>query len=392
MSLRILHVTPYFAGAWAYGGIPRVATTLTRELSRRGHQVTVYTTDVCTREQRLAHAQASEVDGVRVRTFPNRSNRLAYDLQFFTPRGLGSAVRRHVGEFDIAHIHAHRHMLEAVTARALRRAKVPYVAAPNGTAPRIERRVLAKQVWDLACGTRDLAGAAAVLAVSAAERRDLEQIGVAPHRIRHVPNPLDLDEFAVPPRRGAFRAAWDLGYAPVVLFLGKLTPRKRVDVLVAAMARVRTPGARLVIAGNDMGVGSALRQQAAAYGLEHQTVFTGLLSGVARLEALADADVVVYPSAREVFGLVPLEALLCGTPVVVADDSGCGEVISTLEGGQVMPLADEIALAAAITRVLDARHAWRELAARGGAACRSKFSGAVVAEQLDGLYHELLAR
>ena len=50
--------------------------------------------------------------------------------------------------------------------------------------------------------------------------------------------------------------------------------------------------------------------------------------------------VLVYPSRDEIFGLVPLEALLCGTPVIVADDSGCGEVIQTVGGGQLVPVGD----------------------------------------------------
>ena len=87
-----------------------------------------------------------------------------------------------------------------------------------------------------------------------------------------------------------------------------------------------------------------------------------MLRGRERLEALADADVVVYPSEHEVFGLVPLEAILSGTPVVVADDSGCAEVVGAIDGGQIVPLGDAAALADAIERVLEQSRAL----ARGG--------------------------
>ncbi len=125
----------------------------------------------------------------------------------------------------------------------------------------------------------------------------------------------------------------DLGDVPLVVFLGKMTPRKRLDVVMAAMPRVQMRAARLVVAGNDMGSGPAARQLASTLGIAERTQFLGLLTGRARLDLLTDADVVVYPSADEVFGLVPLEALLCGTPVVVADDSGCGEIVGALDGG-----------------------------------------------------------
>jgi len=393
MSLRILHVTPYFTDAWAYGGIPRLATTLATGLARRGHHVTVCTTDVCDRHRRLPRRPAAPVpSGIDVHVFPNRSNRLAYELQLFTPIGLGRYLASTVAQFDIAHIHGHRHLLEVAGARWCRRGGVPYVSAPNGTAARVERRRGLKQVWDAVWGRLDLAGATAVLAVSQAERAQLLALGVEPQRIRVVPNPLDLDEFEPPPARGSFRRARDLGNTPLVVFLGKITPRKRVDVLIAAMPRLQISAATLVVAGNDMGGVAAARRLAATLGIADRTVFTGLLTGRARLDLLADADVVVYPSADEVFGLVPLEALLCGTPVVVADDCGCGEVIGGLAGGQVVALGDPAALTAAIDLVLASPRDWRARAALGATGVRERFGGSVVAEQIDALYRELLAR
>ena len=392
MSLRILHVTPYFTDAWAYGGIPRLATTLTTGLVLRGHRVTVCTTDACDRLSRLPTPSPTPLPaGLDVRVFPNWSNRLAYELQLFTPKGLGHYLASTDAQFDVAHIHGHRHGLEVVAARWCRRRGVPYISAPNGTAPRVERRQALKRAWDMVWGERDLAGAAAFLAVSRAERAQLLTIGVEPDRIRIVPNPVDLDEWTPPPPRGEFRRRYDLGDAPLVVFLGKITPRKRLDVVIAAMARV--PGvARLVVAGNDMGGGASARRQAEALGISDRTTFVGLLKGRTRLEALTDADVVVYPSADEVFGLVPLEALLCGTPVVVADDSGCGEVIGQFDGGQVVAVGDPQALSAAIAAVLSAPHAWRANAASGAVQVRERCGGSVVAEQVDALYREVLAR
>ncbi len=100
----------------------------------------------------------------------------------------------------------------------------------------------------------------------------------------------------------------------MVLFLGKLTPRKRLDVLVDAFARLGREDTVLVIAGNDLGAGRATRAAVRRHRLDDRTFFPGLLKGRERLEALADADVVVYPGRDEIFGLVPLEAILAGRP------------------------------------------------------------------------------
>ena len=393
MTLRILHVTPYFQDAWGYGGIPRIATTLTRELALRGHQVTVCTTDAADGERRSAppKPEPGAPGAVDVRMFPNLSNRLAYHAQVFLPRGLSGYLSRHATCFDIAHLHACRNLPVSLAARQLSRARVPYVLAPNGTAPRIERRRAAKWVYDQMTGRGDLESASAVIAVSEAERRQLEQMGVPAGRIRLLVNPIDLDEHRAPATRGAFRAAHGVGSRPLVLYLGKLTPRKRVDVLLRAFALNVAPDARLAIAGNDMGTRRSLEHLSSELGLGDRVVFTGLLRGAARLEALADADVLVYPSADEVFGLVPLEALLTGTPVVVADDSGCGELIGQVGGGVVTPLGDADALAAAIRQVLAARDDWRRRASEAASVVRQRYGGPTVAAELDALYHDVLA-
>lgn len=398
--MRILHITPYSADAWAYGGIPRIVGTLAAGLVRRGHQVTVCATDACDDSHRLAAGTPRRsrlspwppqrtTDQVELRIFPNLSNRLAYRYQAFVPLGLGRYLGEHAREFDVAHLHACRNLPGAIGARHLRRAGVPYVLAPNGTAPRIERRQFAKWIFDAAMGRRILNGAARVLAVSDAERRQLTRVGVDPSRIRSIPNPVDLDEFTPPIARGLFRHRFGLGAGPLVLFLGKITPRKRLDVLVRAFARLRSD-ARLVLAGNEMGAAAGARALVRSLGIEPRTLFTGLLKGRDRLEALADAEVLVYPSQDEIFGLVPLEALLAGTPVIVADDSGCGEVVQGTGGGQVVPLGDADALARAIEVVLTSPADWRTAASIAAGRVRLAYTGDVVSAQLEQMYAEMI--
>src|SRR4051812_2608232 len=229
-ALRILHVVPYYEHAWAYGGIPRLATTMTRALARRGHAVTVCTTDV--RDESSRTSRLHEVsNGVDVRIFPNISNRLAYHLQFFTPIGLRAYLRTAARTFDVAHLHACHNVPGAIAAAALTRASVPYVVSPNGTARPIERRILAKRAFAATAGRHVLSGAARVLAVANVEREHLAALGVPRSRITVVPNPLE-DATAGDSRR--FRIAHDVGNRRVILFLGKLTPRKGLDDLIRA--------------------------------------------------------------------------------------------------------------------------------------------------------------
>jgi glycosyltransferase involved in cell wall biosynthesis len=393
--LRVLHVTPYSAGAWAYGGIPRVAHALTSGLAAEGHAVTVCTTDAGDATARLNGAPRAwrpkqlMVDGCETQVFPNLSNRLAYHAQMFLPLGLGRFLADHRGEFDIAHLHACRNVPGAIAGRHLRAAGVPYVLAPNGTAPNIERRHTAKRIFDLIAGHELMRGAARVIAVSDAERRQLLALGVDHGRIRVVPNPIDFSQLT-PRLEKPARAA---NASPLIAYLGKITPRKRVDTLIRAFAHLRTAhaefaNARLVIAGNDMGAGREARRLAAAWRVESCTDFPGLLRGRARLDLLASADVVAYASEDEVFGLVPLESILCGTPVVVADDSGCGEIIERIGGGLCVPPGDVPALARALADLVSGT---ADLSiATAQERVEAQFSHRVVCRQLVDVYHDVI--
>ncbi len=388
--MRILHVTPYAGDAWAYGGIPRIVHVLARGLARRGHYLTVCTTDACDAGTRLRTPSAPDPN-VDLRIFENLSNTLAYRLQLFAPRGLSAFLRASAGTFDVAHLHAWRNAPGAIAAHHLARAGVPYLVAPNGTAALVERRRLAKRLYDRALGRRQLARAARVQAVSEAERRQLIAMGVPDGRLRVVPNPIDLDEFRRPLDGASFRARLGIGGSErLVLYLGTLMRRKRVDVLIRAFAGLDRGDARLVIAGNDMGAGREARALVRASGLGPRVVFTGLLRGTERLAALAAADVVVYPSEHEVFGLVALESLMAGTPVIVADDSGCGELVRAVGGGPVVPVGDADALARAMQAVLDEAERWRLRIPLAQDRIRQAYAADVVCAALEAVYVDMV--
>jgi glycosyltransferase involved in cell wall biosynthesis len=262
--------------------------------------------------------------------------------------------------------------------------------SPNGTALPLERRITAKRLFAGTAGRSFLSGAARIVAVSHAEVEQLRAVGVPESAIVHIANPIDTVECDRHADPRSFRRRLTFGDAPIVLFLGKLTPRKGVGDLVQAFARLDPSKAVLVIAGNDMGARRSVETLVNQLGLRDRVMFTGLLSGSARLDALAAATVVVYPSRDEIFGLVPLESLLCGTPVVVCNDSGCGEVISSTGGGQMVPYADVENLALAIDAVLADEQSWRSRARTAAAVVRRRFAADVICGQLESLYRSIV--
>lgn len=385
--LRILHVTPYSGQAWAYGGVPRVVDELSRGLAERGHDVTVCATDACDDRRRLPPIVGNASSEPALEIFPNFSNAAAYHLQLFLPLGLSRWLSRNVHRFDVAHIHACHNLLGTIAGRHLRRANVPIVLSPHGTARSFERRVWAKWLFDATLGRRML-DAELILAVSGTERAELMRRGLPSHRVAILDNPVDAVGLAEPPR-GAFRARHQLPWPEIVLSLGKLTPGKHIDELVRAFALIDRPSAGLVIVGNDMGTGSALRRLVDQLGLRARTRFVGLVTGRERVEALVDADLVAHPARPEAFGLAPMEALRCGTPVVVSAETGCGELVSALGGGLVVGNGPP-ALAAALRQILGDRPRFSREAAAASERVRARFARARVCSELETHYLGLI--
>jgi glycosyltransferase involved in cell wall biosynthesis len=357
-------------------------------LVEQGVQTTVLTTDAMDADQRVGLPRDRMLNGIRVLTVPNLSNRLAYRHQLFLPRNV-SATLEALGPVDVIHLHGHRHLLNTFAVRFARKNGIPTVLTANGTLPRHERKVALKALWDVLIAGHIPLGASRCIAVSQAEVRQYRAAGIPFERIVEIPNGLDLAEFSPLPKRGALRARLGIPDSqPLVAYLGQISPRKGVEHLVAAFAADPPRGAALAIGGNDMGALRAAKRACPAGAPVH---FLGLLKGEERVQLLVDADVLVYPSTGEVFGLVPFEGLLSGTPVVVGDDCGCGELIQKAGAGLLVRHSDVLALRHKIGELLADRDRAQQMVNRGRCYVRENLAFPHVAELHRALYAEVVA-
>lgn len=392
VSLRVLTVVPYFFPAWAYGGIPRLAYGLSRALQQRGHDVRVITTDALDAESRLPYGEAN-VEGLHVFRFRNLSNRLAYRHQLFLPLGARDVLRKSVAQADVVHLHGYWHLLNNAAVAAANELGRPVILTPNGTLLPHERKTRVKAAWHQVFGKPVIERVDRFIAVSRAELNQFHRAGLDPDRVDLVHNGLDLAEFESLPDRGTFRRAHGIGERPIVLYLGKITPRKGVTHLVGAMARLRDLNPVLVVAGNDMaGVRSGLEERVRELDLQENVRFVGLLTGPERLAALSDADVLVYPSTEEIFGLVPFEGLMCGTPAVVTDDCGCGELVAQARAGELVRYGDEAMLAGSLRALLADPTRRRRMVARGRTFIEKHFAWPRIATQTEAVYRKAAAQ
>ena len=185
-----------------------------------------------------------------------------------------------------------------------------------------------------------------LLAVSAAMRSDMTDLALPGDRIRVHHTGVDHDRFVVGDRAAQKTALGITG--PLVLSLGALIPRKGHDIVISAVATL--PGVTLAIAGTGPDR-AKLEALAVRLGVADRVRFLGDVAHAALPAIIGAADVMALASASEGLANAWVEALACGTPIVITDAGGAREVVRSPDVGRVA-LRDSVAFAAAIADLL----------------------------------------
>jgi glycosyltransferase involved in cell wall biosynthesis len=293
---------------------------------------------------------------------------------------MAAALRREAPRADLLHAHAVFLWPTRAAVAAARAAGRPCVISPRGMLVReliAARSRIAKRLWIALVERANLRAAAAIHATSAHERDALLELGLGPlPRIEVIPNGVDLPPSPPPPPA-----------ARRVLFLGRLSPEKQVDRLLAAMAAV--PAATLDVLGPDpAGLAPGLARQADALGIAGRVRFAGATDAAGVQAALAACDVLVLPSRSENFGNVVAEAMAMARPVVATERVGAAALVRRAAAGRVVD-DTPAALARAISGLLDAPAEAAAAGAAGRAFVARELSWDAVARSMRALYAEL---
>lgn len=259
----------------------------------------------------------------------------------------GRAVRR-ARAADVIYAH-YLFPTAAAAALAARAAHIPYVVTAHGQDVRNLDRPSVRRATAPA-----LAGASAVIAVSRYLAEGLRASGLALPPVHVVNMGVDLERFT-PGDRAEARARLRLPPGdPMVLAVGGLTDRKNPLGLLQAFARVRAvrPTARLAFVG-DGPLAGAVEVGARRLGLERAVVRTGALPHAQVADWVAACDLLALVSRVEPLGIVALEALAGGRPVVATRVGGTREVVPDPRAGRVVDPRDPGAIAGAILALLD---------------------------------------
>lgn len=382
--MKILHVIASLAPR--YGGPSKACLEMARATAARGHEVTIFTTDL-DGPGRLDVPTDRPVsqDGVTIRYFPVQAPRF---WRFSLP--MARALATQVQDYNVVHIHSLYLFHGAAAGHYCRRYGVPYLIRPHGTLdPYMYRRHrLRKGVLEWLFERRNLAGAAGLHFTTEEESRLAAPYSCgAPGVV--IPHGLDLADYERLPAPGTLAALYpETAGKPIVLFLGRINFKKGLDILAKAfgeLARQRED-VHMVIAGpDDDGYAEQVRAWLAAEGVLGRTTFTGMLTGEAKLAALQAAAMFVLPSYSENFGLAVAEAMAVGVPVVISDKVNIWREIAAAEAGRIAP-CHAGRFAAIMADLLADPAAARQLGDRGRALVRERYQWASAARALEEVY------
>lgn len=317
---------------WEYpprivGGIARVVHDLSQRLIRDGHEVTVIT-------YKDGDAPEYESDkGVQVYRIENYmirpNNFIDWIMQMnFNMIAKANELIANGEKFDTIHAHD---WLVAYAAKTLKHSyNIPLVstihATESGRNSGIHdevQRYINDTEWLLTYESSE------VIVNSNYMKCELQRLfGLPFEKINVVPNGININNFAGIERDYEFRRQYAMDNEKIILYVGRLVYEKGIQNLISAMPKILNGyhDSKLIIAGKG-GMLDELKAQANSMGLGDKVYFTGYLNAKQVQKMYKCADVAVFPSTYEPFGIVALEAMLAGVPTVVSDVGGLNEII-----------------------------------------------------------------
>ena len=318
--------------SWEYpprivGGLGRVVHDLSHRLIKDGHEVTVVT-------YKDGNVPDFESDGgvkvYRVDNFmihPNNFIDWIMQLNFNMIAKTGEIIAKE-GNFDVIHAHD---WLVAYAAKTLKASYgIPLVstihateAGRNGGIREEQQKYINDTEWMLTYESSE------VIVNSNYMKSELQRLfGLPFEKINVVPNGVSPSNFTVNERDYDFRRQYAMDNEKIILFMGRLVYEKGVQHLIGAMPKIleNYHDAKLIIAGKG-GMLGELQAEVNSLGLGNKVYFTGHLTPKQVQQMYKCADVAVFPSTYEPFGIVAIEAMLSGVPTVVTDIGGLNEIV-----------------------------------------------------------------
>ena len=380
---------------WEYpprivGGIARVVNDLSKRLIKDVHEVTVVT-------YREGDAPYYELDkGVKVYRVDNfmirPNNFIDWVMQMnFNMVAKASEIIQKEGKFDVIHAHD---WLVAYAPKTLKHSfNIPIIstihateAGRNSGIRDEQQKYINDSEWMLTYESTE------VIVNSNYMKNELQRLfGLPFEKINVVPNGVNLLSFSGIDRDYEFRRRYAMDNEKIILFMGRLVYEKGVQHLIAAMPKIleHYHDAKLVIAGKG-GMMDELKQEADALGLGAKVYFAGYMNGKDVQRMYKAADISVFPSTYEPFGIVALEAMLAERPVVVSDAGGLNEIVQHKENGMKCYCGNPNSIADSILELLFDQQLCANVVKKAKAKVRNEYNWNKIAQDTHFIYQKAI--
>ena len=380
---------------WEYpprvvGGIARVVNDLSKRLIKDGHEVTVVTY----REGNTPYYEVDKgVNVYRVDNFMINANNFidwVMQLNFNMVAKVGEIIAKE-GKFDVIHAHD---WLVAYAAKTLKQAyDMPIVstihateAGRNNGIRENNQKYINDTEWMLTYESTE------VIVNSNYMKSELQRLfGLPFEKINVVPNGVNITNYSGIERDYDFRRRYAMDNEKIILFMGRLVYEKGVQYLIGAMPKIleHYHDAKLVIAGKG-GMIDELRREAENLGISNKVYFAGYLKGKDVARMYKAADISVFPSTYEPFGIVALEAMLADVPIVVSDIGGLNEIVDHRQTGMKSYCGNSNSIADSILELLFDPQLCMNIVKKAKAKVRNEYNWNKIAQDTHFTYQKAI--
>lgn len=318
---------------WEYpprvvGGISKVVYDLSHKMVKEGNEVTVVTYKDGDNVKYYENDKGVEV--YRVDNYMIRANNFIdwiMQLNFNMITKVNEIINKN-GKFDVIHAHD---WLVSYSAKSIKESyNIPLIstihATESGRNSGIHdetQRYINDSEWMLTYESSE------VIVNSNYMKNEVQRLFGLPYdKINVIPNGVNLQLFSNVNIDYDFRRQYAMDNEKIILYVGRLVYEKGIQNLIAAMPKIldRYHDSKLIICGRG-GMIDELREQVKYLGIDNKVYFAGYCDSKKMQKMYKCADVAVFPSTYEPFGIVAIESMLSGTPTIVSDVGGLNEIV-----------------------------------------------------------------
>lgn len=391
--MKLLHVIPgYYPTAIEAGGPIESVYLLNKALVKKGISVDVVTArEISYKGSDAPFNQWVNLEDVQVKYFPY----YFYIHYTFAPEMFFYLLKQ-VGQYDLVHVTSLWNFPALAGSFASKISKKPFVLSPRGVLYEETIKMksnLFKRLYFSSIARNYFYRANAIHFTTEHERDNLASFIAPPSNSFVVPNGIDLEQYTSLPNKETFTNKYPvLRSKKYLLFLGRIARKKGLDILIDAYKEISKSddAIYLVIAGPDReGYKNEIDILLKKSGILDKVIFTGMLRGNDKFAAFVGAEAFVLPSYSENFGMAVVEAMACGTPVIISNEVGISSELLKNKAGLITKL-DPKDLYLAINNLIGDKTVKLQLVDNAKQLVKRKYDINVVADMMINEYKKIL--